>query len=58
MKKAVINVQSTGNACFAWSIIAALYPAKSNVIDRKSSYPYYTTALNLKDIVSDDIKSN
>ncbi|KYM78125.1 Cytochrome b, partial [Atta colombica] len=46
-KRAVINVRTMDNACFA--VIAALYPAKSHM-DRKSSYPHYTTVLNLADI--------
>jgi len=46
MKRAVINVQSMDNVCFAW---AALYPVERNA-ERKSSYPNYTTVLNLKDI--------
>ena len=45
LKKAVINVHSMDNACFAWSVVAALYPVKSHV-DRKSSYPDDTTVLN------------
>ena len=45
-KQAVTNVYSMNNACFAWLVVAALHPAKSHV-DRKSSYPYYTTMLNL-----------
>jgi len=49
MKRAVINVQSMGNACFAWSVVAALHSAERKVV-RESSYPYYTTVLNLKDI--------
>ncbi|XP_070156745.1 uncharacterized protein [Polyergus mexicanus] len=49
MKRAVINVQSNDNACFAWSVVAALYPAERNA-DRESSYPHYTTVLNLQDI--------
>jgi len=49
MKRAVINVQSMDNACFAWAVVAALYPAERNA-ERKSSYPNYTTVLNLKDI--------
>ncbi|KAL6421203.1 hypothetical protein ACFW04_013754 [Cataglyphis niger] len=36
-KKAVINVQSNDNACFANA-------------ERESSYPHYTTVLNLQDI--------
>ncbi|XP_011859764.1 PREDICTED: uncharacterized protein LOC105557193 [Vollenhovia emeryi] len=48
-KKAVINVQSQDNACFAWSVVAALYPAERHV-DRKSSYPHYSDVLNLRDV--------
>ncbi|XP_050457754.1 uncharacterized protein LOC126854768 isoform X2 [Cataglyphis hispanica] len=48
-KKAVINVQSNDNACFAWSVVAALHPAKLKV-DRESSYPHYTTVQNFQDI--------
>jgi len=49
MKKAVINVQSMDNACFAWSVVAALHPAERNS-ERESSYPHYTSVLNLQDI--------
>ena len=49
MKKAVINVQSMDNACFAWSVVAALYPAERHV-ERESSYPHYTSVLNLQGI--------
>ncbi|XP_070155182.1 uncharacterized protein [Polyergus mexicanus] len=49
MKRAVINVQSNDNACFAWSVVTALYPAEDHVY-RESSYPHYTTVLNLQDI--------
>ncbi|KYN38648.1 hypothetical protein ALC56_06974, partial [Trachymyrmex septentrionalis] len=49
IKKAVINVSTMDNACFAWSVVAALYRAKSHV-DRKSSYPHYTAVLNLAGI--------
>ncbi|XP_071650772.1 uncharacterized protein [Temnothorax longispinosus] len=48
MKKAVINVRSNDNACFAWAIISAMYPAQINV-DRCSAYPYYSI-LNLDGI--------
>ncbi|XP_071631816.1 uncharacterized protein [Temnothorax longispinosus] len=48
-KKAVINVQSRDNACFAWSVVAALHPAQRNA-ERESSYPHYTSVLNLTDI--------
>ncbi|XP_025073685.1 uncharacterized protein LOC112552501 [Pogonomyrmex barbatus] len=48
LKRAVINVQSTDNACFAWSV-AALHSAERHT-NRESSYPHYTTVLNLQDI--------
>ncbi|KYM95371.1 hypothetical protein ALC62_13985, partial [Cyphomyrmex costatus] len=49
LKRAVINVQSKDTACFAWSVVAALHPAKKNV-ERKSSYPHYLSVLNLTGI--------
>ncbi|XP_025268460.1 uncharacterized protein LOC112639278, partial [Camponotus floridanus] len=49
MKRAVVNVQSKDNACFAWAVVAALYPAERNA-ERESSYPPYATVLNLWDI--------
>ncbi|XP_070155793.1 uncharacterized protein, partial [Polyergus mexicanus] len=49
MKRAVINVQSNDNACYAWSVVVALYPAEDHVY-RECSYPHYTTVLNLQDI--------
>ncbi|XP_025163394.1 uncharacterized protein LOC112590594 [Harpegnathos saltator] len=49
LKKAVINVRTKDNACFAWSVVAALYPAERNG-DRESSYPHYTKIFNLQDI--------
>ena len=50
LRKAVINVRSIDNACFTWSVVAALYPVQSHV-NRKSSYPDYSTVLNLEGIV-------
>ncbi|KYN14572.1 hypothetical protein ALC57_13218 [Trachymyrmex cornetzi] len=59
-KRAVISVRTTDNACFAWSVVAALHPAEEYVY-RESSYPHYSTVLNfvgiefpmtLKDIVT------
>ncbi|XP_025157565.1 uncharacterized protein LOC112589252 [Harpegnathos saltator] len=49
LKKAVINVRTKDNACFAWSVVAVLYPAERHG-DRKSSYPHYTKIFNLQDI--------
>jgi len=39
LKRAVVNVQSTDNACFMWSVVAALHPAERNP-ERESSYPH------------------
>ncbi|XP_077258529.1 uncharacterized protein LOC143895350 [Temnothorax americanus] len=47
VKKAVINVHSYDNACFAWAVISALYPALRNV-DRCGSYPYYATVQGIE----------
>ncbi|KYN05019.1 hypothetical protein ALC62_04092, partial [Cyphomyrmex costatus] len=49
LKRAVINVQSKDNACFAWSVVAALHPAKKNV-ERESSYTHHSSVLNLTGI--------
>ncbi|XP_036146043.1 uncharacterized protein LOC118646698 [Monomorium pharaonis] len=49
LKRAVVNVQSEDNACFAWSVVAALHPAERHS-DRVSSYPHYSTVLNFGDI--------
>lgn len=49
MKKAVVNVKSRDNACFAWAVMAALYPAQAHS-DRVSSYPAYSTVLNFTGI--------
>jgi len=48
MKRAMINVQSKDNACFAWAVVAALYSAERNA-ERESSYRHYATVLNLRD---------
>ena len=46
LKRAIINVQTADNACFAvWSVVAVLCPAQKNV-KRESSYPHYTSVLN------------
>jgi len=50
MKRAVVNVQSMNNTCFAWSVVAALHLVEKKS-ERKTSCPDYTTMLNLKDIV-------
>ena len=48
-KHAVINVRSTDNACFARSVVAALYPVKNNA-ERESLYPHYAEVLNFDGI--------
>jgi len=37
------------NACFVWSVVAVLYPAKKHT-EQESSYPHYSTVLNLTGI--------
>ncbi|XP_077270171.1 uncharacterized protein LOC143901620 [Temnothorax americanus] len=49
VKNAVINVLSMDNACFAWSVVAALHPAERHS-ERESSYPHYSRILDLRDI--------
>lgn len=49
LKRAVINVLSTGNACFTWAVVAALYPATENT-NRIVSYPHYSSVLKLGDV--------
>ncbi|KYN02136.1 hypothetical protein ALC62_07057, partial [Cyphomyrmex costatus] len=48
-KRAIVNVQSLDDACFAWSVVAALHPAKKHT-ERTSSYPHYSSVLNLTNI--------
>lgn len=49
LRKAVINVENSDDACFLWSIVSALYPAKANT-HRISSYPHYSKVLKFKGI--------
>lgn len=48
-KRACINIKNNDCFCFLWSIMAALFPAKSNA-DRVSSYPDFNDKLNLKNM--------
>ena len=43
-KKAVVNVENSDVYCFLWSIMAALYPAKTN-LNGTNSYPHFDTEL-------------
>ncbi|KYN09175.1 hypothetical protein ALC57_18714 [Trachymyrmex cornetzi] len=54
-KRAVISVRTTDNACFAWSVVAALYPAEEHVY-RESSYPHYTAVQKFEQL--NDISIN
>lgn len=47
--KSCINVQNMDNYCFLWSIVAGLFPAKSNVC-RVNSYPHYSTIFNINEM--------
>ncbi|XP_071632803.1 uncharacterized protein [Temnothorax longispinosus] len=49
LKNAVINVLSMDNVCFAWSVVAALHSTERHS-ERESSYPHYSTVLNVRDI--------
>ena len=48
-KKAVINIRNSDNFCFAWCILAKLFPAKKNA-DRVSHYQPFTDKLNWNNI--------
>ena len=49
LKKAVVNVRSYDNKCFAWAVVASLYPAVTHT-ERMSSYPDYSMVLHLEGI--------
>jgi len=48
MKRTMVNVRTNDEVCFAWSVIAALYPVNRNS-ERSSRYPHYSTVLKLED---------
>lgn len=51
-KKACVKIKNYNDgACFLWSITSALYPANVSS-DCTSSYPHYTTVLNISDLES------
>lgn len=45
--KSCLNVKNYDDHCFAWSIVAALFPCTTNS-NRTSSYPFYSSVLNVK----------
>ncbi|XP_029660134.1 uncharacterized protein LOC115233720 [Formica exsecta] len=49
LKRAVINVRPTDDACFAWAVVAALYPVEKHA-ERSSRYPHYSMVLNLEGV--------
>jgi len=46
LKRAVVNVKSNDNTCFAWAVVAALHSATKHS-ERTNEYPHYSTVLNL-----------
>ncbi|CAH1099678.1 unnamed protein product [Psylliodes chrysocephalus] len=48
-KNAVLNIENQDNACFAWCINAAIFPAEGDP-KNPSSYPHYDTLLNFDGI--------
>ncbi|XP_071054718.1 uncharacterized protein [Onthophagus taurus] len=49
LKHAYVNVKNDDEACFAWAVTSALYPANHH-IDRTYMYPHYSEVLNMKNI--------
>lgn len=45
--KSCLNVKNNDDHCFVWSIVAALFPCANNA-NRTSSYPFYSSVLNVK----------
>lgn len=45
--KSCLNIKNNDDHCFAWSIVAALFPCNKNA-NRTSSYPCYSSVLNVK----------
>lgn len=48
-KGAVINIKNTDDYCFAWSVLAGIIPP-TDLACKTSSYPHFSTVLNLADI--------
>lgn len=49
MKKAVINIKNNDIYCFAWAVVAGLFPPKGLECDT-NSYPHYSAVLDLVNI--------
>ncbi|XP_050500866.1 uncharacterized protein LOC126880841 [Diabrotica virgifera virgifera] len=48
-KEACVNVKNDDEACFAWAVVSALYPANKHP-QRVSKYPHYSDVFKLKSI--------
>ncbi|CAG9840781.1 unnamed protein product [Diabrotica balteata] len=48
-KHAILNIENKDNKCFAWSVMAAVFPATGNPT-KPESYPPYDTLLNFEGI--------
>jgi hypothetical protein len=46
-KLAVVNVMNQDECCFAWAIVSALFPTHGLNASQFTSYPHYSTVLNL-----------
>ncbi|XP_047039598.1 uncharacterized protein LOC124644335 isoform X1 [Helicoverpa zea] len=46
-KRACVNIHNNDEYCFLWSVVAALYPAKSHP-ERVLSYPHFRNVLNIE----------
>ncbi|KYN21908.1 hypothetical protein ALC57_05714 [Trachymyrmex cornetzi] len=55
LKKAVVSVKSMDNACFAWSVVAALYPAKSHMYTDTDSLIYRIECEDVYETIKRDI---
>ncbi|XP_066592369.1 uncharacterized protein [Prorops nasuta] len=50
-KKAVLNIKTHKDDCFAWALTAAFYPSRTNNnTTRPGSYPHYTHVFNIRNI--------
>ncbi|XP_066585457.1 uncharacterized protein [Prorops nasuta] len=56
-KKAVINVKTSDNACFAWSVTASLYPAQPPAVVGSITFPITLNQI-LKFEVDNDVSVN
>lgn len=48
-KKCCLNINNDDEFCFAWTVLAALYPTQKNA-NRTTSYPHFSNHLNLQNM--------